>query len=139
MLDLENLFFLSYLKNFYSSLRLLLWWAFSQILFCSYRESKMEILTGFYLVSSVVQNITFLLSIYQQYWHFNKLLLCMSSCRKSYFDKLMLMNCESHPYSLVSFFEEIYSNIYNNYCLSVNNNSYINFFLIVFSRQILGF
>ena len=51
---------------------------FSNIFFGSYRESKMEILTGFYLVSSVVQNITFLLSIYQQYWHLNKLLLCMS-------------------------------------------------------------
>ena len=75
---------------------------FLKYFFCSYRESKMEILTGFYLVSSVVQNIAFLLSIYQQYWHFNKLLLCMSSSRKSYFDKLMLIVNLTHIHLYLS-------------------------------------
>ena len=58
---------------------------FLKYFFCSYRESKMEILTGFYLVSSVVQNIAFFLPSYQQYWHFNKLLLCVSSFGENLF------------------------------------------------------
>ena len=45
----------------------------------------MEILTGFYLVSSVVQNIAFFLPSHQQYWHFKKLLLCVSSFLENLF------------------------------------------------------
>ena len=83
----------------------------------------MEILTGFYLVSSVVQNIAFFLPAWVP-------------SRKIYFDKLMLIVNLTHIHMYLSLKKFI---VVSMIICPVNNNAYINFFLIFFSRQILGF